>query len=169
MKEFKRKYPQDYFKAVNRREKRFKEQLYHFFPQEKIIKIIENIEIKTDKGNTDIDAILYDKEENILALFQLKWQDPFYNSMTERFSRITNLIPKSIEWIDKIVSLLSNNSVKSILKTLKINVDVNELDDVFIFVLSREHVNFTNQKLDKRAIWASWYQIFSTLPADSNN
>lgn len=156
--ELKRKYSKDYFKAVNRREERFRKQLYSFFPMEKIIKIDQNIVIGEGNMSTDIDAILYDPERGTLGLFQLKWQDTFYTSMKERFSRITNLIPKSVEWIDKVETWLKANNENSILRTLKLD-KAGKIENVRLFVIARNHVHFTNQHLDERAIWSSWYQI----------
>jgi hypothetical protein len=157
--ELKRKYPKDYFNAVNNREIRFKEQLYSFFNQERIVRVQKNVNIKNDNDATDIDAVIFDKERNILGLFQLKWQDTFYTSMRERFSRITNLVPKSVEWIDKVNNWLKSNDSKTILKTLKINNTSDKIENVYLFVISRNHVHFTNQKLDDRAFWAYWYQV----------
>lgn len=160
--ELKRKYPTDYFNAVNRREDRFRKQLYSLFPQEKIVKIEQNVDIVVGEASTDIDAVLYDKVRGTLGLFQLKWQDTFYASMKERFSRITNLIPKSVEWIDKIESWLKANDEATILKTLKINETIGKIETIHLFVISRNHVHFTNQPLDKRAVWASWYQVIES-------
>lgn len=155
--ELKRRYPRDYFNAVNNREKRFKDQLYSLFP-EKIIKTNENVVIKIDNKSTDIDAIIFDPKKKSLGLFQLKWQDTFSTSMKERFSRMSNLVPKSVEWIDKVEAWLQANGAKQILEKLNIKNE-DEIHDIHLFVLSRNHVHFSNQQLDKRAIWASWFQV----------
>lgn len=158
--ELKRRYPKDYFKAVNNREKRFRDQLYSLFSQDKIVRIEDNIIIKSGDLVTDIDAVLYDKECHVLGLFQLKWQDTFSSSMKERFSRISNLLPKSVDWIDKIEHWLHNNEANTIANTLKLEPKIDDFKEIYLFVLSRNHVHFTNQELDSRAIWASWYQLF---------
>ena len=158
--ELKRRFPKDYFNAVNNREKRFRDQLYSMFPNDRIIKVNGNINIKSGKLVTDIDAALYDKERKSLGLFQLKWQDTFSASMKERYSRITNLIPKSVEWIDKIIHWISTGDVNTIARTLKLESKIDNIENIYLFVLSRNHVHFTNEKLDDRAIWASWYQMF---------
>lgn len=143
--ELKRKYPKEYFNAVNKREVRFREQLYSLFPEKKIIKINGSRNLKAESLITDIDAILFDIEAKSLGLFQLKWQDTFAASMRERFSRINNLIPKSIEWIEKILTWISNNDSKAVLKTLGIDTIVDNIDNVYIFIISRNHVHFSNQ------------------------
>jgi hypothetical protein len=157
--ELKRKYPKDYFNAVNNREIRFREQLYSLFPEGKVIKVNGSRNIRAESLITDVDAILFDIEAKSLGLFQLKWQDTFASSMRERFSRINNLIPKSVEWIERILTWISKNDSKSIFKTLGIDTDVDSIDNVYIFIISRNHAHFSNQKLDDRAIWASWYQL----------
>ena len=118
--ELKRRFPKDYFNAVNNREGRFKRQLYSLFKGDRFITLQENINIKVNNSATDIDAVIFDKERKVLALFQLKWQDSYYTSMKERFSRISNLIPKSVEWIDKAERWLKDSSTATILNALKI-------------------------------------------------
>ena len=156
--ELKRKYPTDFFNAVNNREQRFRKELYDFFHHEQIIRVNDCVIIKTEKGDTDIDGILFDKRRNTLGLFQLKWQDSFSTSMKERFSRISNLIPKSVEWIEKVLSWLNSNDPRTILSNLRISEE-GKIEEVYLFVVARHHVHFTNQKLDERAIWASWFQV----------
>ncbi|WP_228237711.1 hypothetical protein [Allomuricauda sp. M10] len=171
--ELKRKYHTDYFEAVNKREQRFKEQLYSLFPEKKIVKVSDNINIKIGSRKTDIDGVLYDTERSTLGLFQLKWQDAFSTSMKERFSRISNLIPKSVEWIDKVEDWIKYNDKKTILSSLKIPKEYSDIEEIYIFVISRNHAHFTNQKLDNRATWASWYQVLEACskvkdPSNSN-
>lgn len=163
--ELKRRFPKDYFEAVNRREERFRSQLYDFFKYDWIKCINQNVDI----GTTDIDAAVFDTRRKILGLFQLKWQDAFSTSMQERRSRISNMIPKSVEWIDKIESWIAANDSKLILK--QCGVDGDKIEDIYLFILSRNHVHFTNHKLDERATWGSWFQLVeaSTKIKDPSN
>ena len=154
--ELKRKYPDDYFKAVNRREERFRNQLYSTFSTARIKCVYDIVDIKT----TDIDAVVFDTETKTLGLFQLKWQDPYSMSMKEKRNKMTELIPKSVKWIDKISSWLKETSSKSILEKCRIQDD--QIGDVFLFVLSRNHVYFTDTKLDERAIWGTWFQLIES-------
>ncbi|HUB59477.1 MAG TPA: hypothetical protein VL978_02180, partial [Puia sp.] len=156
--ELKKRYKKDYFNAVNNREARFKKELYSLFP-DRILKVKENIVIDVNDKRTDIDAIVFDPHLKILGLFQLKWQDAFSTSMQERFSRISNLIPKSVEWIEKIAAWIDTNNAGSILDRCKISDNDHLINDIYLFVLARNHVHFSDQALDKRAIWASWYQV----------
>lgn len=157
--ELKRKHPTDYFNAVNNRENRFRRELYDMFPYEWVKKVHGNVLIKTTKGDTDIDAVLFDEKTGTIGLFQLKWQDSFSTSMKERFSRISNLIPKSVEWIEKVTDWVHKSSQDEVIRALRIGEVQGKLGDVILFVIARHHVHFTEQKLDHRATWASWFQV----------
>lgn len=176
--ELKRKFNKDYFKAVNRREERFRNQLFTLFPDEHVIKLPKGVVINIDGRKTDIDAILFDTKTMTLGLFQLKWQDPFFRSMKERFSRISNLFKKANEWIEKVEYWLNNIDKKNILNSLQINKhykgkDKLFLNEVYVFVLSRNNINFTNvENLDERVAWGTWYQMIesqATVKAELGN
>lgn len=163
--ELKRKYKKDYDKALNNRENRFRKELFVFFPQERIVKIHKEINISFKGIRTDIDAIVFDKQTGTLGLFQLKWQDPYAHSMKERFSRISNLFPKANEWITKIKYWLSSNTDKTILNSLQIDKELEKtckINDICIFVLSRNQMNFTGVELDNSVAWSSWYQLIES-------
>lgn len=163
--EIKRRFPKDYFEAVNKREVRFRSQVYDLFKYDWIHCVNQNVFI----GTTDIDAVVFDTRRKILGLFQLKWQDAFSTSMQERRNRISNMIPKSVEWIDNVERWISANDAKSLLK--KCGIDGDKIEDIYLFVLSRNHVHFTNHKLDERATWGSWFQLIeaSTKIKDTAN
>lgn len=163
--ELKRKFPADYFKAVNNREERFRNELYSLITgglSDRLLTIQRSIEIKNSSYKTDIDAAIFDKKTKTLALFQLKWQDSFGNSMNERRSRISNLYPKSKEWIDKIIEWTRQYPSKTILNSLgfnKLASDEREIEEIYLFVIARNHIHFTEVELDERASWTSWHQL----------
>lgn len=173
--ELKRKYKKDYDKAVNRREERFRNELYTFFPQERIIKIPREINISFRGMRTDIDAVVFDTETGTLGLFQLKWQDPYLKSMKERYSRISNLFPKAKEWVEKMRFWVFNNTSKDILSSLQINKDINgttTINEVCVFVISRNTMNFTGMDVDDTVAWCSWHQLIESqakVKADFDN
>lgn len=156
--ELKRRFGEDYFKAVNNREGRFRRDLYSLFKEERFICIDREIVIGKQNASTDIDAIVFDKTSGTLGLFQLKWQDVFGTSTKERYSRISNLFPKAIEWIDKVCNWMG--SAGPIEMRNKLNLPKQAIiEDVQLFVIARNNIHFTGQALDKRAAWGSWYQI----------
>ncbi|WP_281631615.1 hypothetical protein [Flavobacterium luteolum] len=164
--ELKRKFEKDYFKAVNNREERFRNELFNLFPSQNLIKLQKGVNITVNGRKTDIDAVLFDTDTMTIGLFQLKWQDPFKKSMRERFSRISNLFDKAVEWVDKVENWLTNTDIKNILEILEIKkyykgeISINE---AYIFVLSRNNINFTNiDKMDDRVAWGTWYQMIES-------
>lgn len=160
--ELKRKYKQDYDKALNNREDRFRKELFGFFPQEHIIKIPREINISFKGMRTDIDAVAFDTKTGTLGLFQLKWQDPFAKSMTERYSRISNLFPKANEWISKMRFWIFNNSYKTIINALqieKVYKGQTPINEICVFIISRNTINFTGINKDETVAWSSWYQL----------
>lgn len=164
--ELKRRFPRDYDLAVNRREERFRKELFGLLPQDRIIKIPNEVNLSFNGAKTDIDAIVYDTATKSLGLFQLKWQDPFGHSMRERFSRITNLFPKAQEWIDKIGFWINSVDQKTILNSLQVNKyapQAKEISEIYVFVLARNHMHFTGVKTDERVAWGSWYQLIESL------
>lgn len=160
--ELKRKYKSDYDKALNKREHRFRKELFGFFPQERIIKIPREINISYRGMRTDIDAVAFDTLTGTLGLFQLKWQDPFAKSMTERYSRISNLFPKANEWISKMRFWVFNNSYKTVINSLQIDKyykGKTPINNICVFIISRNTINFTGVEKDETVAWCSWYQL----------
>ena len=164
--ELKRKYKRDYDKAVNKREDRFRKELFMFFPDKRIIKIPREINISFNGIKTDIDAVMFDSKTGTLGIFQLKWQDPFAKDMTERYSRMSNLFPKAEEWVDKMKFWVTNNSRKTIFNSLQINQQLkgkHEIKEICCFVLSRNQMNFTGMEItDKTVAWSSWHQLIES-------
>ncbi|WP_419699039.1 hypothetical protein [Mucilaginibacter sp. NFX135] len=162
--ELKRRYEKDYFNAVNRREARFRNDIYRFFKGNRFLTTTEEIEIKLPGLHTDIDGAIFDKKTRSLGLFQLKWQDMFFASLQERRSRISNLYPKATEWIDKMEKWTGSYSKTQIMTKLKFNLndDVREFENVYLFVVTRNQVHFTGIEPDERAAWATMFQLIES-------
>ncbi|EFK36262.1 Uncharacterised protein [Chryseobacterium gleum] len=164
--ELKRKYKKDYDKAVNNRENRFRNELFKLFPQNNVIKVPKEINISFNGIRTDIDAVVFDEATGTLGLFQLKWQDRYGYSMKERYSRISNLFPKANEWIAKIKKWISLNDSNTLLNALQIEKKLNtktEIKEIYLFIVSRNQMNFTGVDLDETVAWTSWYQLIESL------
>ena len=129
-------------------------------------KINKNINFKSSKGISDIDAAIYDKNANVIGIFQLKWQETYGASMKERYSRISNLYPKTVEWIDKVEAWINESEAKSAMN--KFGIECKEYPvKVLLFVICRHGAFFTGCEPDKRAAWSSIWQIlkiFSKIP-----
>ena len=81
--------------------------------------------------------------------------------MQARKSRIANFYPKAKEWIDKIDSWKSENTSKNILSAL--NIKGNDISVIYLFVIGRYNTHFSNQEIDKRAAWGSWYHVVELM------
>jgi len=155
------KHPLEHSKAVNEREIRFIRDLGQLFAGDRFIRIEKPVLIRSDKGNTDIDAVIYDTQTKALGLFQLKWQDPLGESVKLRRTKAENLY-KANEWVDKVCSWLQSRSGPEILKSTRVirrRPAPDALGEVFLFVLGRNNIHFTNSTADPRAVWGSWQGV----------
>jgi len=85
--------------------------------------------------------------------------------MKERYSRITNLINKANEWIEKMKFWINDNSAQTILNSLQIDKQYDgklEVNEVYIFVIGRNNINYTNVILDDQVAWGTWYQLIES-------
>lgn len=159
--ELKRRYPKDYFKWINKREDRFRKQLYDLFCCSRFTIVNRNIELNVRGIRTDIDAVIFDKWTKTLGLFQLKWQDKFASDFKARRSRISNMVIKANEWVEKIADWTSGTTPKEILSSL--GIEGNGINETYIFVIGRYNTVFSNNKRDERAVWGSWYRVIETV------
>jgi len=160
--EIKRKYRSDWDRAVDRREVMFRSEIYALFSSSKFFKFDGNINIKIGGSTmTDIDALILDRSTGILAIFQLKWQDSFGNSMRERESRKRNLLKTGNQWVDRVSHWLEENSISEISKLCRLNQDdAKRVNGFRLFVIGRNATHFSGLgNLDPRAAWGTWYQM----------
>jgi hypothetical protein len=163
--ELKRQFQADYFEAVNRREDRFRKDLFNAFEEAQIIKVPREVNIKVNGQKTDIDAVVYDKQTKTLGLFQLKWQEPFAHSLKKRRNSSGEFY-KANKWVDRVWTWLDALDDKALLNSLQINElcpEAKEVGDVFVFVVGRYAGHFTTGEPDDRAVWGSWWQIMANL------
>lgn len=163
-KNLKETYSFEYSKAVNEREVRFMNDLYRQFEGDRFITINKPVIIKSEKGVTDIDAIIYDTHTKALGLFQLKWQDPLGESIKLRRTKAENL-HKANDWVDKICSWLKKKNGPEILTATRVMrkpPKEDALGEVFLFVLGRHNIHFTDSSKDDRAVWASWQGVLAS-------
>jgi hypothetical protein len=169
--ELKRRYKGDYDKAndnksKNSKEVRFRKELFHLFPQEHIIKINRGVKLNTLLGDTDVDAVLYDKIAGTVALIQLKWPDGYGDSMRRRESVMTNYYDKANVWVDKVYSWVEEADSKKVFDRLQIKATKAEHENfkgIYILVLNRNTAHFTSGEPSEKAAWGSWAQLVATL------
>lgn len=164
--ELRRLYKKDWDRALDKREEIFRTDLYSLFTQDRFIKINRPIVIKEyGKVLTDIDGFIYDKNTGTLALFQLKWQEPFANSMVERVSRKKNFEKESNHWITAISNWLVNKSNEELAASFGLKKsDLKDYKRNLLFVIGRNFAHFSGDELpDDRAAWGMWPQLLRLL------
>lgn len=170
--ELKRRYRSDYDLAVNRREARFRLDLYEYFKEPRFLKTYEEIIIKLPGLHTDIDGAIYDTKTGTLGLFQLKWQDMFYTSLQERRSRISNAYASAEGWVKKMQQWLQQTTGIDVMKKLKFDSPQAGYKNVYLFVIARNQMHYTGLEPEPVAAWASWYQLiesYERYPVKTND
>jgi hypothetical protein len=164
--ELQRKYPTDYDRAVNLREDTFRRELCWCFPGTHVYKASRSVLLK-DKGKTvtDIDAAFFDERNGHLAIFQLKWQDVFADSMRKRQTKMLNMMQQGNEWVDTVASWLAAKDPDSILRDLGLDqVTGTKISQTYLFVLGRNYSHFSGDaEPNSRAAWGMWPQVLRIL------
>ncbi|PII39419.1 hypothetical protein T190_05535 [Sinorhizobium meliloti CCBAU 01290] len=110
---------------------------------------------------TDIDAAIFDQKTGTLAVFQIKWQDSFENSITERASRQTNLVKEGNAWIDIVSNYCARLGADERALQLGLPKDMaSSAKAMCLFVLTRNGAKFSGgEAQDNRAAWLSWFDL----------
>lgn len=156
------RYPKDWSREINKREQLFRTQLYVLINKREFIKIDKNINIyKEKKRLTDIDALIIDETTKTMAIFQLKWQEPFGGSISERNSKRDNFISMSNKWINEVLNWIDTSSIKEKIDALGIKKKLLEEGWRYeLFVIGRHFSHFSDYKMhDQRAAWCNWYKL----------
>ena len=160
--ELKRRYSYEYNNASHIREEVFRQDLYHLFSDKRFVRSADNIELKGVQGDltTDVDALIFDRKTGVLALFELKSQDPFAYSRQERirqrdyFYNASKQVLACVQWLNRngANALLTRLDAKQV-KHLKVQ-------KTYIFVLGRYLAHFFDgPAFDRRAAWGTWSQM----------
>lgn len=155
-------YRKDWDSAVDQREKAFRDELYGVFQNAALVKINRSVDLKVQgQVVSDLDAVVFDPRSGVLGLFQLKWQDPFGPSMTERASRKSNFLKNAERWISIVTAWMAGRPLVEIGREIGLRRDLAEkLRTVRLFVLGRNFAHFSGtDEIDKRAAWGHWSQV----------
>jgi hypothetical protein len=161
-------YPSDWDRAVDSRESVFRCDVYdalvgdargRFQTSTTGVKIRE-----AGRVLTDIDAIIYDRVTGDLALFQLKWQDPFGASLSKRASAAKNFSTSASEWVRVVSHWLSLMSSEQVCARLGIRTVGDAPLRPLLFVLGRYASHFSDYgPPDPRAAWGTWPQVLNLV------
>lgn len=157
-----RMFRSDWDRAVNLRESAFRTDLRTLFLEPRFF-MPSKPRLLRDGSRvlTDIDAAIFDRKTGTLAIFQIKWQDSFENSLTERASRQSNLVKEGNAWIEIVSNYCAGLSGKERALQLGLPKDVaSNAKAMCLFVLTRNGAKFSGgEAQDNRATWLSWFDL----------
>ena len=151
-------------KISNPREGWLRNEIYSVFAGTRYQRVNGNIKLRQGSEIiTDIDAAVFDILTGELALFQIKWQDFFFNDVKKLRSRASNLTAEFDSWAEKITSWIDKNGTVKLSQSLKIKpVKGKKVSSVYLFGLSRNKARMQgfgySIKSEKLAI-ATWPQF----------
>lgn len=121
------------------REGWFRTELYGLFGGSRYICVPGNIVLRRGRQRlTDIDAIVFDRTNGELALFQLKWQDYSTNDIRELGSKASNLASEVDEWAERVLEWIRENSSEDVAKAFRLKlIEPQRITAVFLFAASR--------------------------------
>jgi len=160
--ELRRRYPADWDRAVDERERRFRQELYAVFPGERFARSDSSVKLRVgDSTATDVDAVVFDKSTNTLGLFQLKWQDPFGASLRKRETKKMNFMQEGNRWVSVVSSWMRGQSPGTVAQRLGLGgIATPPFSKVRLFILGRHFAHFSGDAVaDPRAAWGMWPQV----------
>lgn len=157
-----RMFRRDWDRAVNLRESAFRDDLRALFPEPRFFMPLKPRRLRDGaRVLTDIDAAIFDRKTGTLAVFQIKWQDSFENSLTERASRQSNLVKEGNAWIEIVSNYCAGSSGNERALQLGLPKDMaSSAKAMYLFVLTRNGAKFSGgEAQDNRAAWLSWFDL----------
>ena len=148
-------------REMQSREAWFRDDLYHLFMGTRYIKVGLSKQLQHDKKTiTDIDAAIFDVETSVLALFELKWQEPFGEDEAGRRSRAHNLRNGIDKWTKAVKFFIEKNGTVNLGKQLGFTEDVSKsIGQVFLFVIARFNARFSGFEMGRNISVTSWSQF----------
>jgi hypothetical protein len=121
------------------REAWFRSEIYGVFGGPRYACVLGNIVLrKAGKRLTDIDAIVFDRTNGELALFQIKWQDYATNDIRELRSKSSNLASEVDGWAERVMDWIWANSPNDVAQAFRLKLKgPQRITSVFLFAVSR--------------------------------
>jgi hypothetical protein len=121
------------------REEWLRQDLYAYFEGNRYQRVNGNINLKKQgKVITDIDAAIYDNTNGELAIFQIKWQDYFFNDVKKLRSKASNLARELDDWSEKVMDWVNDNGNEQLTKLLRIKLPAGtNISAIYLFGLSK--------------------------------
>ncbi|MDP9010479.1 MAG: hypothetical protein M3N91_17540 [Pseudomonadota bacterium] len=152
------RYPDDWFRAANRREDRWLKALALIFAPERWT-TARNVKLRTSgRTVTDIDFLAYDKTSNEIGIFQLKWQGPVGMDNRARRSAGKNLGVQGNKWIEAVLVWLESHGTREL--AIRAGIEVLPGVRVRLFIVARYNAFFSGfADQDSRAVWTDWNHV----------
>ena len=148
--------------AVSSREDMFKRQLYDAF-SDKIVKIQQSFKLRENgKDLTDIDAVIFDEENQTLFLIQIKWMDDWGTDMYQRSSMKRNYVEKVEKWITTIDKYIEKRGRKHLFESLNLNI-WNNNTSIHYVILGKHFSHFSDYTLPINTLAVSWAGLLEIL------
>jgi len=157
----KKRFPRDWDFNIQKREERFRNDIYDLFPDEFYTKLRRNIVLKRDGVViTDIDACLYDKEAGDVLFIQLKWQDSIYDSFKSMASKRKNYIDKVDEWIKTMQNWIQTTNVELIGNHLQMRPDMIDKKKIKLLIVGRYNGEYSSSgRTFKEVVYCQWFEL----------
>jgi hypothetical protein len=112
---------------------------------------------------TDIDAAVFDNTNGELAIFQIKWQDFFFNDVKKLRSKASNLVRELDEWSEKVNHWINTNGLVELQKLLGLKpIGEIQIKSVYLFGISRNAgrtVSYGFKRSADDLVVANWPQF----------
>ncbi len=167
----KKKFPKDWDSNIQRREERFRNDIYDLFPDEQYTKFRRNIVLKKNGVViTDIDACLYDKETGDILFIQLKWQDTIYDSFKSMTSKRKNYIDKVSEWIETMKDWIKTADIELIANYLQMRPNMIDKQKIKLLIIGRYNGEYSSSGTAFRGIaYCQWFELQRILLINKEN
>lgn len=120
------------------REKWFRDNLYALFDDDRFECVDGNVKFQIDgRIITDVDAAIYDRETDQLALFQIKWQDFSTNSPKRLGSKARNFMAAMNAWAETVTGWLDATDIARVMQSMRLKPGAGDATTVHLFGVSR--------------------------------
>jgi hypothetical protein len=164
--EIRRRAAQEYHNAAYLREAVFRRDLYALFQDKRFVTSTGRIELRRTDGDvrTDIDAVVFDRKNGTLGLFELKSQDPFARSTGELTRQRDNVLYANRQ-ISGVLDWLKRHGADELLQRVDSRTAKTfRAQKVYPFVLGRYIAHFNDGPMpDRRAAWGAWPQLLRLI------
>jgi hypothetical protein len=166
--ELRRRAGNAYHTAAHLREAVFRDDIARAFADKRFVTSTAPIRLAREAGGlrTDIDAAVFDRKTGALAIFELKFQDPFARSADERARQRDSVIAAKRQ-VSAVLAWIQRHGADDLVNRIDHRVARQfHVRKVFPFVLGRYHLQLASgPPPDPRAAWGTWIDVLRVARA----